>query len=156
MDSSLRLLVLFSVEGMLSKEEVKEVAMAMEACDPSLFRRYSRCSYKSIVPLFVGMVALAPCLSTLSFPWYVNGLLILLFLLAISGCMYWLYCVRIRHFQHAVSPVDGSRKCPRTHRRLRSLFVSVTEQPQQHYTIDKDKPAEILVGDVPLSCVDHA
>ena len=156
MNSSLRLLVLFSVEGMLSKEETKEVATATEARDPSLFRRYSRCSYKSIVPLFVGMVALAPCLSTLSFPWYVNGLLILLYLLAISSCMYWLYCVRIRHFQHSVSPVDGSRKCPRTHHRLRSLFVSVTEQPQQHYTIDKDKPAEIQVGDVPLSCADHA
>ena len=85
--------------------------MAMEAREPSLCRRYSRCSYKSIFPLFIGMLALAPCLFTLSFPWYVIVLYLLLYLLAIIGCMFWLYSIRIRHFQHSISPVERSPKC---------------------------------------------
>lgn len=122
----------------------------MKTRDPSLYRRYNGCSYKSIFPLFIGTLSLCPCLFTLSFPWYVNVLILLLYLLTITAFMYWLYCIRIRHFQHSISPVDRTQKCPKTHRHLRSLFVSVTEQPQQHYTIDKDKPAEVQVGDVPF------
>ena len=39
-------------------------------------------------------------------------------------------------------------ECPKTHFHFHSLFVTVTEQPKQHYTIDKEKPAVVQVGDV--------
>lgn len=146
--SALRLLAILSIEGMLSKEEESEVKELMELHDKPLSRRYDRCRFWTIVPVFIGAMASSYAFFSLSYPWYVCLGIAVAYLAALCGCMYWLYCTRIQHFQHSIGPVEAVDECPKTHFHFHSLFVTVTEQPKQHYTIDKEKPAVVQVGDV--------
>lgn len=133
---------------MLSKEEESEVKDLMALHDKPLLRRYDRCRFSTIVPVFIGAIASSYAFFSLSYPWYVCLGIAVVYLAALCGCMYWLYCVRIQHFQHSIGPVEAVDECPKTHFHFHSLFITVTEQPMQHYTVDWEKPAVVQVGDV--------
>lgn len=141
--SSLRLLALFSLEGLLTEEEQTCVTDALQ--DTSLHAVVQKRPVISLQSLVAFMPVVVSLVLT-PLPLALRLLLILVFTAAVGLVLYSHSRSHLRTLERSIEPVPVEETCA-NHVILPELFVA-TNRKYQHDLIDRNAPAVIQVEDV--------
>lgn len=145
--TSIRLLQLIALQGLLSNEETAALkAMTNATIDCSL-------SSHVLVSCSIGVAAILIPLLLYHCSFWLKALLAVCVVGGVVCLLLHLRSKMIKQYQHAIQP-SAVDVCSH-HHRLHNQMAPVRECALPHYDIDLSKPAEIQVGDVWLCLCKH-